>query len=81
MPIDELFVLYPLAFVGTALLLGQAAGTSVVQFAAFRDMLGIGRKRSIQILEYFDRIGFTRRVAEQRHIRADSALAQQYARH
>nr|NOY04872.1 selenocysteine-specific translation factor [Gammaproteobacteria bacterium] len=63
------------------LLLGQAAGTSVVQVAAFRDMLGIGRKRSVQILEYFDRIGLTRRVAEQRHIRADSALAQQYARH
>lgn len=63
------------------LLLGQAAGTSLVQVAAFRDMLGIGRKRSVQILEYFDRIGLTRRVAEQRHIRADSALAQQYARH
>jgi selenocysteine-specific elongation factor len=44
-------------------------------------MLGIGRKRSVQILEYFDRIGLTRRVADQRHIRADSALAQQQARH
>jgi len=52
-----------------------------VQVAAFRDMLGIGRKRSVQILEYFDRIGLTRRVADQRHIRADSALAQQQARH
>jgi len=63
------------------LLLGQASGTPVVQVAAFRDMLGIGRKRSVQILEYFDRIGLTRRVADQRHIRADSALAQQQARH
>ncbi|MNJ61657.1 Selenocysteine-specific elongation factor [compost metagenome] len=63
------------------LLLGQASETPVVQVAAFRDMLGIGRKRSVQILEYFDRIGLTRRVADQRHIRADSALAQQQARH
>jgi len=63
------------------LLLGQASETPVVQVAAFRDMLGIGRKRSVQILEYFDRIGLTRRVADQRYIRADSALAQQQARH
>ncbi|QHG63070.1 selenocysteine-specific translation elongation factor [Pseudomonas putida] len=63
------------------LLLGQANETPIVQVAAFRDMLGIGRKRSVQILEYFDRIGLTRRVADQRYIRADSALAQQQARH
>ncbi|MFJ4398097.1 selenocysteine-specific translation elongation factor [Pseudomonas sp. NPDC089396] len=63
------------------LLLVQASETPIVQVAAFRDMLGIGRKRSVQILEYFDRIGLTRRVADQRHIRADSALAQQQARH
>ncbi|MFJ4443935.1 selenocysteine-specific translation elongation factor [Pseudomonas sp. NPDC089422] len=63
------------------LLLRQASETPIVQVAAFRDMLGIGRKRSVQILEYFDRIGLTRRVADQRHIRADSALAQQQARH
>lgn len=63
------------------LLLLQANDTPVVQVAAFRDMLGIGRKRSVQILEYFDRIGLTRRVADQRYIRADSALAQQQARH
>lgn len=63
------------------LLLGQANETPIVQVAAFRDMLGIGRKRSVQILEYFDRLGLTRRVADQRYIRADSALAQQQARH
>ena len=74
---------YPAATVQhmAALLLGQASEASVVQVAAFRDMLGIGRKRSVQILEYFDRIGLTRRVADQRYIRADSALAQQQARH
>ncbi|MDH0303778.1 MULTISPECIES: selenocysteine-specific translation elongation factor [unclassified Pseudomonas] len=61
------------------LLLQQAEASPIVQVAAFRDMLGIGRKRSVQILEYFDRIGLTRRVGEQRHIRVDSALAQQQA--
>nr|WP_269807447.1 selenocysteine-specific translation elongation factor [Pseudomonas sp. NMI795_08] len=63
------------------LLLQLAAGSPIVQVAAFRDSLGIGRKRSVQILEYFDRIGLTRRVADQRHIRTDSALAQQQAGH
>ena len=63
------------------MLLQHSASTPIVQVAAFRDMLSIGRKRSVQILEYFDRLGLTRRVADQRHIRADSALAQQQARH
>ena len=31
------------------------------------DVLGIGRKRSIQILEYFDRVGLTRRLGDQRY--------------
>lgn len=60
-------------------LMQQTAATPIVQVAAFRDMLGIGRKRSVQILEYFDRIGLTRRVADQRYIRTDSALAQPQA--
>jgi selenocysteine-specific elongation factor len=38
--------------------------------------VGIGRKRSIQILEFFDRIGLTRRLGDQRRIRPDNALAQ-----
>lgn len=61
----------------SGMLLEQAGDNPVVQVAAFRDMLGIGRKRSVQILEYFDRIGLTRRVADQRHIRVDSDLARQ----
>ncbi|MDH4611748.1 selenocysteine-specific translation elongation factor [Pseudomonas sp. BN102] len=47
-----------------------------IKAAAWRDRLGIGRKRSIQLLEHFDRIGFTRRIGDQRKIREDSALAQ-----
>ena len=58
-----------------AVLTQQPQSTGDVQVAAFRDMLGIGRKRTVQILEYFDRIGLTRRVGESRRIRADSALA------
>jgi len=30
--------------------------------ARFRDAIGVGRKRAIQILEFFDRVGYTRRV-------------------
>ncbi len=37
--------------------------------ADFRDASGLGRKRAIQILEYFDRVGLTRRVKERRIVR------------
>ncbi|MDB6141376.1 MAG: selB [Pseudomonas sp.] len=47
-----------------------------IQAATFRDTVGIGRKRSIQILEFFDRIGLTRRFGDQRRVRPDNALAQ-----
>jgi selenocysteine-specific elongation factor len=47
----------------------------LIRAAAFRDRIGIGRKRSIQLLEYFDRIGFTRRFGNERRVREDSALA------
>jgi selenocysteine-specific elongation factor len=48
----------------------------VIRAAAFRDRIQLGRKRSIQILEHFDRIGLTRRFGNERKIRRDSALAQ-----
>lgn len=41
--------------------------------ADFRDTLNVGRKLAVQILEYFDRIGFTRRRGND-HILRDSAL-------
>lgn len=41
--------------------------------ADFRDRLGVGRKLAIQILEYFDREGFTRRLGN-KHLLRDSAL-------
>lgn len=46
-----------------------------IQVTTFRDALGLGRKRCIQYLEYFDRLGLTRRIGESRVIRADNALA------
>ncbi|MFO1351457.1 MAG: selenocysteine-specific translation elongation factor [Gammaproteobacteria bacterium] len=61
-----------------ALDLGGTAG--MVRAAEFRDALGIGRKRAIQVLEFFDRIGFTRRIKgkdkDAHWLRPDSALAQ-----
>ena len=43
-----------------------------VRAAVFRDRTGLGRKRAIQVLEYFDRVGFTRRVREAHRLRSDS---------
>ena len=43
-----------------------------VRAAVFRDRTGLGRKRAIQVLEYFDRVGFTRRVREAHRLRGDS---------
>jgi selenocysteine-specific elongation factor len=39
------------------------------QAASFRDATGLGRKRAIQILEYFDRVGYTRRVRDSHLLR------------
>ncbi|MCW8275116.1 selenocysteine-specific translation elongation factor [Pseudomonas sp. PCH199] len=58
-----------------AMLMQLADADPVIQVAAFRDTVGLGRKRSIQILEYFDRLGLTRRFGDKRHIRLDNALA------
>jgi selenocysteine-specific elongation factor len=40
-----------------------------VNAAAFRDRTGIGRKRCIQILEFFDRVGYTRRMRDTHSLR------------
>ena len=41
---------------------------SLFDAAAFRDRSALGRGISIQVLEYFDRIGFTQRVGDQRRL-------------
>ena len=37
--------------------------------AEFRDRSGLSRKRAIQVLEFFDRVGYTRRVREAHRLR------------
>jgi selenocysteine-specific elongation factor len=51
------------------------ASDGEIRAAAFRDRTGLGRKRAIQILEFFDRVGFTRRVRDRHLVRAESLLA------
>jgi len=41
--------------------------------ANFRDWSGLGRNLSVEMLEYFDRVGFTRRVGNERVIRKAAA--------
>jgi selenocysteine-specific elongation factor len=53
---------------------GEGAAAGAVTAAAFRDATGLGRKRAIQILEYFDRVGLLRRVGDVHRLRADSRL-------
>ena len=40
--------------------------------ARFRDRSGLGRKRAIQVLEFFDRVGYTRRIGAAHRLRADA---------
>ncbi|HRK37832.1 MAG TPA: selenocysteine-specific translation elongation factor [Burkholderiaceae bacterium] len=42
--------------------------------AHYRDVTGLGRKRAIQILEHFDRIGLLRRVGDTHKLRVDCQL-------
>lgn len=42
-----------------------------VSAAGFRDAVGLGRKRAVQILEFFDRVGYTRRVRQHHVLRSD----------
>lgn len=48
----------------------------VLTVAAFRDASGLGRKRAVQVLEFFDRIGLCRRVGDAHVLRMESALFQ-----
>ncbi len=49
-------------------------GGGPVTAAAFRDASGLGRKRAIQVLEYFDRVGLLRRVGDVHKLRSDAQL-------
>jgi selenocysteine-specific elongation factor len=47
----------------------EAAGPEGVAAARLRDCLGIGRNLVIDLLEFFDRVGFTRRVKDSHKLR------------
>ncbi|OWQ91388.1 selenocysteine-specific translation elongation factor [Roseateles aquatilis] len=51
-----------------------SAGDGDVTAAAFRDRTGLGRKRAIQVLEFFDRVGLLRRVGDAHRLRTDCQL-------
>lgn len=55
-----------------AIVRAVAAHDGVADVARCRDAFGLGRKRSVQILEYFDRVGYTRRARDGHVLRADS---------
>ncbi len=48
------------------------AAHGVARAAEFRDRIGTGRKVAIQILEFFDRVGYTRRVRDDHLPRRDN---------
>ncbi|WP_367065855.1 selenocysteine-specific translation elongation factor [Oryzisolibacter sp. LB2S] len=67
---------YPLPTIErlAAIARGCMAQGDAVQAAAFRDATGLGRKRAIQLLEFFDRVGFTRRVKDAHLLRPGTPL-------
>jgi selenocysteine-specific elongation factor len=44
-------------------------GSGETRAAEFRDRTGLSRKRAVQVLEFFDRVGYTRRVREAHRLR------------
>ena len=48
--------------------LANADGDGMLMVAEFRDASGVGRNMTIEILEYFDRQKFTRRVGDGRKV-------------
>ncbi len=53
-----------------------AGDAGIARAAAFRDRIGSGRKLAIQILEFFDRVGFTRRINDDHLLRGGNLWRQ-----
>jgi selenocysteine-specific elongation factor len=51
----------------------MARGISIELGYAYTPLAGVGRKRAIQILDFFDRGGYTRRTRNARVLRVDSS--------
>jgi len=67
---------YPLATVERLAVIARDCldGPAGLEAASFRDATGLGRKRAIQLLEFFDRVGYTRRVKDTHLLRPDTSL-------
>ncbi|MDA8128688.1 MAG: selenocysteine-specific translation elongation factor [Betaproteobacteria bacterium] len=52
------------------------AHTGETRAAEFRDRSGLSRKRAVQVLEFFDRVGYTRRVREGHRLRSADMFGQ-----
>jgi len=67
---------YPLATVERLAVIARDCldGAAGLEAASFRDATGLGRKRAIQLLEFFDRVGYTRRVKDTHLLRPDTSL-------
>jgi selenocysteine-specific elongation factor len=65
-------MMHELAALARKLAAEEAGGQ--VTAARFRDLTGLGRKRAIQILEFFDRIGLLRRVGDVHLLRPGTLL-------
>lgn len=50
----------------------ESTGSKGVTAAGMRDVLGVGRNVVIEILEFFDRVGYTRRVGDSHHLRKEN---------
>jgi selenocysteine-specific elongation factor len=54
---------------------GETGPAGAIGAAAFRDASGLGRKRAIQVLEFFDRVGYTRRIGDAHLLRPNAVWA------
>jgi selenocysteine-specific elongation factor len=53
--------------------LGESAGAQGFDARAYRDATGVGRNLTIEVLEFFDTMGLTRRIGQTRQVIRDSA--------
>jgi len=70
--VKDLFYGEPAVRELAAVINSLASEGSGVEAAHFRDVIGVGRKRAIQILEFFDRLGYTRRVRSAHVLRTNA---------
>ena len=60
---------------GLAQAIASQSADHRVTAAAFREQSGLGRNLSIEVLEFFDRVGYTRRVGDNRLVLRPAAAA------